>query len=78
MKTSFHRFGLVAGLIVTLIIAAGCQSSHPHAGVMPANSVVSATTVQTKESQSAMTPQQALAELKAGNARFVAGKPLHP
>ena len=24
-----------------------------------------------------MTPQQALAELKAGNARFVAGKPLH-
>jgi carbonic anhydrase len=76
MKTSFHRFGLVAGLIVTLIIAAGCQSSHPHAGVMPANSVVSATTVQTKASQTAMTPAQALAELKAGNARFVAGTPL--
>ncbi len=30
----------------------------------------------TKASQAAMTPQQALAELKAGNARFVAGHPL--
>jgi carbonic anhydrase len=33
--------------------------------------------VQTKASQAAMTPQQALAELKAGNERFVAGKSLH-
>ena len=31
----------------------------------------------TKEAQAAMTPQSALAELKAGNARFVAGHPLH-
>src|SRR5208283_2493204 len=31
----------------------------------------------TKESQAAMTPQSALAELKAGNARFVAGHPLN-
>jgi carbonic anhydrase len=30
----------------------------------------------TKESQTAMTPQSALAELKTGNARFVAGHPL--
>jgi carbonic anhydrase len=30
----------------------------------------------TKEAQAAMTPQAALAELKAGNARFVAGHPL--
>jgi carbonic anhydrase len=30
----------------------------------------------TKESQAAMTPQSALTELKAGNARFVAGHPL--
>lgn len=30
----------------------------------------------TKVSQAAMTPQQALAELKAGNARFAAGHPL--
>ena len=31
----------------------------------------------TKESQAAMTPQSALAELKSGNARFVAGHPLN-
>jgi len=30
----------------------------------------------TKESQAAMTPESALAELKAGNARFVSGHPL--
>jgi carbonic anhydrase len=77
MKTSFHRFGLVAGLIVTQIIAAGCQSSRPVAGVMSADNVISVTTVQNKASQAAMTPQQALTELKAGNARFVAGQPLH-
>jgi carbonic anhydrase len=77
MKTSFHCFGLVAGLAAALALAAGCQSSHPDAGVMPANSVISATTVQNKASQAAMTPQSALAELKAGNARFVAGQSLH-
>ncbi len=33
-------------------------------------------TVQTKESQAAMTPSQALAQLRNGNARFVAGKPI--
>jgi carbonic anhydrase len=32
--------------------------------------------VQTKASQTAMTPQAALAELRDGNARFVAGRPL--
>ncbi len=36
-----------------------------------------ASAVQTKETQTAMTSDQALAELKTGNARFVAGKPLH-
>src|SRR5271166_5181408 len=76
MKISFHRFGLVAGLIAALTLAAGCQSPHPAAGVMSANSVISATTVQTKASQAAMTPQQALAELQAGNERFVAGRPM--
>jgi carbonic anhydrase len=76
MKISFHRFGLVAGLAAAVMVLAGCQSSHPDAGAMPANSVVSVTTVQTKASQAAMTPQQALAELEAGNARFVAGRPM--
>ena len=32
--------------------------------------------VQTKESQAAMTPAQALQQLRDGNARFVAGKPI--
>ena len=84
MKTTLNRLGLFAGfftgavaavLVSAMLISTGCQSSNqtanmtPGAGVMPA--------VQTKESQSAMTPAQALDELKAGNARFVAGKPLH-
>jgi carbonic anhydrase len=43
---------------------------------MSTNIAVSVTTVQTKASQAAMTPQQALAELKEGNERFVAGRPL--
>jgi carbonic anhydrase len=43
------------------------------AAAAAAGSTVSAPT---KESQAAMTPQSALAELKASNARFVAGHPL--
>jgi carbonic anhydrase len=35
-----------------------------------------AAAVQTKASQAAMTPAAAIAELKAGNARFVSGKPV--
>lgn len=35
------------------------------------------TKVQTKQSQSSLTPQQALTELREGNARFAAGKPRH-
>ena len=76
MKTSFHRFGLVAFLAAAVMVLAGCQSSPLDTGAMPANSVISVTTVQTKASQAAMTPPQALAELEAGNARFVAGRPM--
>lgn len=35
------------------------------------------TTVQTKESQAAATPQQVIDSLKAGNERFASGKPQH-
>jgi carbonic anhydrase len=70
MKTSLYRFGLFTSLVAAVLIAGGCQSSQPAAGM------ISATTVQTKASQAAMTPQQALEELKAGNARFVAGRPM--
>jgi carbonic anhydrase len=69
MKTSLNRFGLFAGFIATLLVAAGCQSSQ-----MACCTTGTKATVQTKESQSAMTPEQALQELRDGNARFVAGK----
>lgn len=41
---------------------------------MPA---ASAASPPTKQSQAVMTPADALAELKAGNARFVSGHPLY-
>jgi carbonic anhydrase len=59
-------------LVLAGWLVAGCQSAPQSAD----NSVASSE-VQTKSSQAAMTPQQALAELKAGNERFVAGKSLH-
>jgi carbonic anhydrase len=70
------RLGLFAGLVASALII-GCQSSQLACCTMPAAGATASAPVQTKESQAAMTPQQALAELKAGNARFVAGKPLH-
>ena len=45
------------------LISAGCSSLSPRAATM------------TKEAQTATTPQQALQNLKSGNARFVAGTP---
>jgi carbonic anhydrase len=72
MKTSFNRLGLFAGLAATVLVIGACQSSRQ---VM--SNATTLSPVQTKESQAAMTPQQALTELKAGNARFVAGTPLH-
>jgi len=70
MKNTLNRFGLFAGLVVAVMAVAGCQSSNPSGGAAMSG-------VQTKESQAAMTPQAALAELKAGNERFVMGAPLH-
>jgi carbonic anhydrase len=77
MKTNLNHFGFFTGLVATALVAVGCQSSRLDTGVMPASSAVSSSTVQTKASQAAMTPQSALSELRDGNARFVAGKPLH-
>ncbi|HXI70159.1 MAG TPA: carbonic anhydrase family protein [Verrucomicrobiae bacterium] len=80
MKHSLNHFGLFAGLVAAVLFTAGCESSHPVCCAMPgspcAAMVAAASAVQTKESQAAMTPDQALAELRAGNARFVAGKSL--
>jgi carbonic anhydrase len=65
---------LVAGLFAVALgfFAAGCETTETlNSGSMPA-----AVTPPTKETQAAMTPESALAELKAGNARFVSGHPL--
>jgi carbonic anhydrase len=81
MKISLNRFSWLAVLAVALSIAAGCQSSRntccSSCSMTAATcSMPSQASPTTKASQAAMTPQQALAELKAGNARFVAGHPL--
>ena len=55
----------------------GCQSSRQSNDTLTGAGATAFAPVQTKESQAAMTPQQALAALEAGNARFVAGHPLH-
>ncbi|HVU26615.1 MAG TPA: carbonic anhydrase family protein [Verrucomicrobiae bacterium] len=70
MKTLTNRLALFANLIVAALLVAGCQCPMH-------KSATAAATPPTKEIQSAMTPAQALTELKAGNARFVSGEPLH-
>ncbi len=76
---------MLIALAAAILIAAGCQSPKdsccsPSAPTcsMPVTAVTATATAVplTKESQAAITPQSALAELKAGNARFVAGHPL--
>ena len=78
MKAKMNYSGLFAVLAAAALVATGCKSSNQSCCSMPGCMAGAATSaVQTKESQAAMTPAEALAELKAGNARFVAGKPLH-
>jgi carbonic anhydrase len=85
MMTPLNRLSLFAGLATALLLATGCHSPKqtccsmsaktcPMSGMAcPAGAAVAPPT---RESQAAMTPQSALAALKAGNARFVAGHPL--
>jgi carbonic anhydrase len=70
---TLNRF--IAGLFLatTVFLIGGCQSTN-EIGSPPS---ATATSGPTKERQEAMTPESALAELKAGNARFVSGHPLH-
>ena len=79
MKIILNRFGFFAGLIAAGLVAAGCQSSKMACCSISTSACTAgaSSSVQTKASQAAMMPQQALAELKAGNERFVAGVPLH-
>ncbi|MHB8520247.1 MAG: carbonic anhydrase family protein [Limisphaerales bacterium] len=83
MKYPSKSLYLPALLIAAAFLNAGCQT---HPGATPASPQPQAALenlfppVWTKEAQSAMTPPQALAELRAGNLRFVSGKPraYHP
>jgi hypothetical protein len=79
MKNSLNRLSWLAVLAATLLVAAGCQSSKNSKNAccsMATCSMPAQASPPTRASQAAMTPQQALAELKTGNTRFVAGHPL--
>jgi carbonic anhydrase len=72
MKTLLNRLGLFTGLVTGMLFLGACQSSRQD--TRPVQTSAAYSSVQTKESQTAMTPGQALAELRDGNARFVAGE----
>jgi carbonic anhydrase len=74
MKSLSNRPGSLLGLLVAALLVAGCQC--PRNAGTPTTGVVAAGPPPTKESQAAMTPQLALAELRDGNARFVSAHPL--
>jgi len=85
MKTSLNRLSLLVGLAAAMLLAIGCHSPKQTCCPMPAKNCPMSgmactagapVAPPTKEAQAAMTPQKALDELRAGNARFVAGHPL--
>src|SRR5580698_5685812 len=81
MKTTLDYKGLFAALAVTALTGFGCQSpqqsaKRPGPVTIPPVTAAVAVSSPTKESQAALSPQQALAALRAGNTRFVLGQPL--
>jgi carbonic anhydrase len=64
-----NKFNLELLFSAMALLVAGCHT--------PENSAHALASPPTKEMQTAMTPQGALAELKAGNARFVSSQPRH-
>jgi carbonic anhydrase len=75
MKPLLTRLVCFTGLAAALVIT-GCRTQEPATSGTAAIPTWAVSPVQTKETQSAMTPAQALQELRDGNARFVAGKPV--
>ena len=69
MCFSFRRLGALSALLATLLLA-GCQCCRG-----PAQTSTPSSPPPTSETQAAFTPEKALAELRDGNARFVAGHP---
>jgi carbonic anhydrase len=76
MNYSLRKISFVTALAAVMLVASGCQCCQHGC----AKNSAAPNFPLTKEAQTAMTPQQALTELKAGNARFVSGHPLvrHP
>jgi len=70
VREAFSHSYLASGLVAILFLSAGCQSTTHHS----AADATMPTQIRTKESQAAMSPEAALEELRAGNARFVAGQ----
>jgi carbonic anhydrase len=75
MRRILNHVSLLAGLAMTALVLASCQSQEYSAS--RSARAVDAVSPPTKESQATTTPESALAELQAGNARFVAGHPLN-
>src|SRR4051812_17817562 len=69
LMNPFKRVSPAAGLAAVIVVASGCQSTKQ--GVASDWAMYPPT--RTKESQARMSPKEALDELRAGNARFVAG-----
>jgi carbonic anhydrase len=74
MKSFFNRNSFFAAMVAAALLLAGCRSEESSG--LKSTLATPAVSPPTKEMQAAMTPESALAELKAGNARFVAGHPL--
>jgi carbonic anhydrase len=77
MKTSSNFTALLAGLLAVGLFTAGCESNSPQPQPQPGAPTLTYTAgaPMTKSMQMAMTPQQAFAELKEGNERFVSKRP---
>jgi carbonic anhydrase len=78
MKLVSPKLSLIVGLTALLCAATGCINIHKDSPDSAPTAMTGAVAVpSTKEAQAAMTPDQALAALRDGNARFVAGHPLN-
>jgi len=69
MNIAFNRALIGVALITAVFLATGFQASEKTAGTAPPP-----VPKRTQEAQAMMTPQDALAKLRAGNARFAAGQ----
>jgi carbonic anhydrase len=76
MKNPIGRLVLAKSLMAALIVAAGCATEKTD--TIPVQSAPVATTATPRErtpaAQATMSPQDALAKLRAGNERFAAGQ----